>query len=63
MLEKRLKTATLNLRIHPDLKDAAERAARDDHRSVTSLIEKLLHTHLKATGYLPALRQEKRKRG
>jgi hypothetical protein len=54
MVEKRQKTATLNLRIHPKLKEAAERAASEDHRSVTSLIEKLLSDHLKATGHLPA---------
>lgn len=49
----RLKTAILNLRISPELKSAAEKAAADDHRSLTSLIEKLLTDHLKAHGYLP----------
>jgi len=48
-----LKTATLNLRIAPDLKDAADKAAADDQRSLTSLIEKLLTDHLKKNGYLP----------
>ncbi len=47
------KTANLNLRIDPALKEAAARAAEDDRRSLTSLIEKLLVEHLKTTGYLP----------
>ncbi len=49
----RTKTATLNLRIEPELKEAAERAATDDRRSVTSLIEKLLAEYLRERGYLP----------
>ena len=52
-MQKRIKTAQVNLRIEPALKDAAERAAADDHRSLTSLIEKLLTDHLRDRGYLP----------
>ena len=52
MVEQRKKTATLNLRIDPELKEAAERAAADDQRSLTSLVEKLLSDHLKANSYL-----------
>ena len=52
MIEKRIKTAQVKLRLAPELKAAAERAAADDHRSLTSLIEKLLSDHLKAKGYL-----------
>jgi hypothetical protein len=44
--------AQVNLRIQPSLKEAAEKAAADDQRSLTSLIEKLLVDHLKAKGYL-----------
>jgi hypothetical protein len=51
--EKRLKTAQVNLRLLPDLKAAAEKAAADDHRSLTSMIEKLLTDHLRERGYLP----------
>jgi hypothetical protein len=54
MTEQRLKTATLNLRIEPRLKKAAEQAAADDRRSMTSLVEKLLQEHLEAKGYLSA---------
>jgi hypothetical protein len=49
---RRLKTAILNTRIDPELKKAADVAARDDQRSLTSFIEKLLTDHLKAQGYL-----------
>jgi hypothetical protein len=50
MAEKRIKTAQVNLRIRPELKTAAEKAASDDHRSLTSLIEKLLSDYLKKRG-------------
>jgi hypothetical protein len=43
-----MKTAQVNLRIRPSLKAAAERAAADDHRSLTSLVEKLLSDHLRS---------------
>ena len=52
MAEQRRKTATLNIRINPDLKALAEKAATDDQRSITSLVEKLLTSHLRACGYL-----------
>jgi predicted HicB family RNase H-like nuclease len=53
MTEKRLKTATLNLRIDPQLKAAADAAAAAERRSLTSLIEKLLADWLRENGYLP----------
>ncbi len=53
-MTQRLKTATLNLRISPQLKAAAEKAAADDHRSLTSLIEKLLSEWLRGRGYMPS---------
>jgi hypothetical protein len=48
----RTKSATLNLRIDPAIKIAAEKAAADDQRSLTSLVEKLLADHLRKQGYL-----------
>jgi hypothetical protein len=48
----RLKAATLSLRIEPQLKAAAERAAADDGQSLTSLIENLLSDYLRQKGYL-----------
>jgi hypothetical protein len=46
------KTAVVQLRLQPSLKKAAEKAAADDSRSLTSLIEKLLTDHLRKKGYL-----------
>jgi hypothetical protein len=54
MTVKRLKTAQVNLRIDPDLKALADKAAAADQRSLTSLIEKLLTEHLRKTGLLKA---------
>lgn len=53
MTEQRKKTATLNLRIEPEIKAAAEKAAAADRRSITSLVEKLLADYLREKGYLP----------
>ncbi|MEY9295766.1 hypothetical protein ABIF21_000144 [Bradyrhizobium elkanii] len=52
MTVKRLKTAQVNLRIDPDLKALADKAAEADQRSLTSLIEKLLTDYLKKQGFL-----------
>ena len=48
MAKKETKDAQVNLRLQPSLKRAAEKAAADDRRSLTSLIEKLLVDHLKS---------------
>ncbi len=48
----RIKGKTLNLRIEAELKAAAEKAAADDRRSLTSLIENLLTAYLRKKGYL-----------
>lgn len=45
-----LKTATLNLRIDPALKEAARVAAIQEHRSVANLIEMLIRRHCDAAG-------------
>ena len=45
-------TAAPELRIDPWLKDVASRAAADNQRSLTSLIEKLLADYLREHGYL-----------
>jgi hypothetical protein len=49
---KEPKTATVNLRLQPSLKAAAEAAAEEDSRSLTSLIEKILKDYLRANGFL-----------
>jgi hypothetical protein len=48
------KSAFLQIRLEPNLKATIERAAKDDHRTVTSLIEKLVTDYLKQHGYLPS---------
>jgi hypothetical protein len=53
MAEKRLKTAQVNLRLDPQLKALADKAAAADNRSLTSLVEKLLTDYLKKNGFLP----------
>lgn len=40
--KQKRKTTTLTLRVEPRLREAAELAAKKDHRSVTNLIEVLL---------------------
>ena len=52
-MNAQIKTAQIGFRISPEIKEAAEAAAADDHRSLASLIEKLLVAHLKKRGYLP----------
>ena len=44
------KTATLNLRIDPVLKDAVRHAARREHRSVANMVEYLIRRHCKRVG-------------
>ncbi len=44
------KTATLNLRIDPILKEAAREAALREHRSVANLIEILIRKHCDEAG-------------
>ncbi|MDN5874691.1 MAG: hypothetical protein L0H29_09970 [Sinobacteraceae bacterium] len=44
------KTATLNLRIDPLIKEAAKVAAELDHRSVANLIELLIRRHCQSAG-------------
>ena len=55
-LEKRVKTAPIVLRIRPELKAAAEAAAKAaakaDHRSLTSLVEKLLTDYCRKKSFL-----------
>jgi hypothetical protein len=47
-----VKEAAISIRIPADLKAALERAARDDHRSLTSLASKMLAEAMVAAGYL-----------
>lgn len=49
----KLKTAVMTLRIEPQIKAVAELAAKQDRRSVTSLIEVLVLAHGKKLGIEP----------
>ncbi|MBN9073701.1 MAG: hypothetical protein J0H34_19340 [Rhizobiales bacterium] len=46
------KTHPLGFRIERDIKEALVKAAKDDHRSVSSLVELVLARWLKERGYL-----------
>ena len=46
------KALPVSVRLPPSVKAAAEKAAKEDTRSLSSLIEKVLTEHLKAKGYL-----------
>jgi hypothetical protein len=46
------KTHPLGFRLEPEVKEALEKAAKDDMRSVSSYVEKLLIEHLREKGYL-----------
>jgi hypothetical protein len=50
----REKTAVINIRVEPSLKEAAERAAKADRRSLTTFIEKLIEDHLREHGPMPS---------
>lgn len=52
------KTATLNLRINPILKEAARIAADRDHRSVANLVEILIRQHCAENGIAVPEQQE-----
>jgi hypothetical protein len=51
------KDAVLNMKIDATLKAAAEEAAADDHRSLTSLVEKLLSDYCREHGFLKPRRK------
>jgi hypothetical protein len=55
-------TAQFTMRIDPELKEAAERAAADDRRSLSSLIEKLLTDYCRDQGLLRPERRPRKSR-
>ncbi|MFZ6762129.1 ribbon-helix-helix protein, CopG family [Pseudoroseomonas sp. WGS1072] len=48
------KTHPLGFRVEPEIKAALEKAAKDDDRSVSSLVERILKAWLTEKGYLPS---------
>jgi hypothetical protein len=49
------RSATYLARFRPSVKLAGERAAKDQNRSLNSLLETLLIDHLRQQGYLPSI--------
>ncbi len=47
------KLPSLGVRVQPELKTALDKAAADDLRSVSSMVEKILTEYLREHGYLP----------
>lgn len=48
-----VKDTALSFRVPAEMKTALERAAKDDDRSVSSLVERVLKAWLVERGYLP----------
>lgn len=46
------KTTPLGVRLDPEVRDALARAAKDDARSISSLISKIVAEWLRERGYL-----------
>lgn len=44
------KTATLTLRVEPEIKRALQRAAELEHRSIANMIEVLIREHCRVKG-------------
>ncbi len=44
------KTATLTLRIEPEMKQALQRAAELEHRSIANMVEVLIREHCRVKG-------------
>ena len=57
MVNEMPKTAALAFRIDTDMKAALEVAAKEDSRSVSSLVDKILAEWLRDQGYLPKLKK------
>ncbi len=47
-----VKTPSLGIRVQPETKAALEKAAKDDDRTVSSLVERIVREWLREKGYL-----------
>jgi predicted HicB family RNase H-like nuclease len=52
---RKIKTATMTLRVDPEIKAAAEKAAARDRRSLTNLVEVLLVDHCRSLNLYPSV--------
>lgn len=48
-----VRSTSIGIRLSDEVKAALEKAARDDHRSISSYVELLIMANLKAKGLLP----------
>ncbi|WP_395832057.1 ribbon-helix-helix protein, CopG family [Elstera sp.] len=48
-----VKSSALSFRVSSEIKEGLERAAKDDDRSVSSLVERILKSWLADRNYLP----------
>ena len=46
------RTNPLGVRVEPEIKEALEKAAKDDDRSISSLVERILKSWLIDRGYM-----------
>lgn len=51
------RTEQIGVRVSPALKSAAEKAAAADHRSLSSLVEKLITEHCQKEGLLKTVKK------
>jgi hypothetical protein len=56
-----IKTNSLGVRVDDDLRDALEKAAEDQSRSLSNLVDLALRLYLTEHGYLPRPTPTKRK--
>lgn len=54
------KTATLTLRIEPEIKQALQRAAELEHRSIANMVEVLIREHCRVKGIATGAANDKR---
>lgn len=54
------KTATLTLRIEPEIKEALQRAAELEHRSIANMVEVLIREHCRVKGIAATTSNNKR---
>ena len=47
------RTASIGIRVEPSVKEAVEKAAKADDRTVAQWIERLMIRELRENGYLP----------
>jgi hypothetical protein len=57
------KTATLTIRVNPNLKEALRAAARAEHRSIANMIEVMIREQCEKSGITIEQSQESEQRG